>query len=72
MRMPRVNITKMMNLRTLVTHRDVTARQRRSVKNELPLVRIGLTCPVPVVATVEVTQGKKWARRTEDGLSIRP
>jgi hypothetical protein len=63
MRTPRVNIVKMLDLHTLAAHLDATDWQRRSVKGELPLVRIGLTCPVPVVATEELVGRRRWIRR---------
>jgi hypothetical protein len=58
-RMPRVNLTKMMDLRTVVALQDVTDRQCRSVKGELPLVRIGLTCPEAVAAPEELAERRR-------------
>jgi hypothetical protein len=63
MKIPRVNTTILMDWRTLMAYLHATGWQCRSVRRELPLVRTGLMCPVPVIVEESVQRRTvKWMR----------
>jgi hypothetical protein len=72
MRNWRMNIVKMADFRALLAHLDPTGWQCRSVRGELPLVRIGPGCLVPVVAAEGLVERGRCRRRSYGDPSIMP
>jgi len=72
MRTWRMNIVKMADFRALLTHLDPTGWRCRSVRGELPLVKIGPGCLAPVMAAEGLVERGRCRRRSYGDPSIMP